>query len=204
VNISKTLLLSRSSANIVGQFRTVLPARCVLDTILDSDRGVLWVLDILSWRDVSLSEGQADFRMFWNRSRLSELPYQPYARDSVGSPPQQLLVLPIPSLNVPMTSSKILDRLNACLSPTQSVNVTVLSPQSAKDMMQTDGPQPPINKTETIDYVPDGIIFFVASAVYESGSSCLAAWVSVENGSVQALRDLLLSTDDSVALMDAD
>ena len=178
----------------------------MLDTVFDPDRGVLWVIDILAWRDVPLSEGQADFRyatiragqanqpnegfrLFWNQSRLADLPCQPYQPPSeLAQPLRQLLVLPVPSLNAPMPRSALVDRITKCQSLVESIQCLVTS-KSIDASMETHHPSD--EKTlAKIEYEPDGLLFVVASAVYESGLSCLAAWVSAHSPTLSNLQQL--------------
>jgi hypothetical protein len=40
---------------------------------------------------------------------------------------------------------------------------------------------------------PDGVLLYLKSAIYESGDSCLAAWLPRDDGAVASLQDLLSS-----------
>ena len=140
-------------------------------------------------------------RLFWNRSRLADLPCQPYAPPSHPTPtPRQLLVLPVPSLNLPMLRSDLLDLITACQSPIRSVQTLISSTSDAS--METD--QAPSRQMQSIEYEPDGLLFVVASALYESGPSCLAAWVAVDSPTLSQLHHLVGAVEDPVACMEAD
>ena len=62
VQTVNTILLSRTSATVLGYYRTVLGSNCVLDAILDEEHKVLWILDSMSWRDVDMADSEAEFR----------------------------------------------------------------------------------------------------------------------------------------------
>lgn len=57
-----TIALARRTGKPIGHFRSSLPADSVLDCVLDRDQRVLWVLDILAWSSMPVSESEASFR----------------------------------------------------------------------------------------------------------------------------------------------
>ncbi|KAH9807863.1 hypothetical protein DFH28DRAFT_1088585 [Melampsora americana] len=89
-----TLILSRTNAHVLGYFQTVVPLGCVLDCIYDRETRVIWVLDVLKWKDQSFIDCEADFRFYWRDTKLQELEVQ-----SLSSP-NHLLVVPTGALDL--------------------------------------------------------------------------------------------------------
>ncbi|KAG0144817.1 hypothetical protein CROQUDRAFT_46745 [Cronartium quercuum f. sp. fusiforme G11] len=172
-----TLVLSRSKACLIGHFSTVVPGGSVLDCIYNEQKNVLWVLDVLKWKEQSLIDCESDFRFYWRDIKFQELPLQ-----SLPSP-SQLVIVPVPYFatcskanTYSLTSSLIASR-------TASATVTLWSPSA----------QPACQSLEICDEA-DGILLYLKSATYESGETVLAGWVpllpseSEQAGEVGVLR----------------
>ncbi|EGG12117.1 uncharacterized protein MELLADRAFT_89372 [Melampsora larici-populina 98AG31] len=154
-----TLILSRTKAHVLGYFQTVVPLGCILDCIYSEDTRVLWVLDVLKWKDQSFIDCESDFRFYWRDTRLQELEIQ-----SLSSP-NRLLVVPVPYV---ATCSKTgtLDLTSALLANNkETTTVTVWS--SIDDSL----------KKVEIPHEADGLLLCIKSATYESGDTVLAGWV---------------------------
>lgn len=199
-----TLLYSRVAGRTLGRFRTSLPPDCLLDTVWDAELGVLWVIDLCKWRSTYFVEAPADLRCaflplppaardslgcrlacsaFFLSSKLSELDTQPYfppsspfATQSQTGTTKTLLVLPVPSLASPLLPSTLLpllEPLAAAPHPAaQDLPVAVLAPYA------TPAGQLALAPAQTsVPLRPTGLLLYLASAHYESGSTPLVSWV---------------------------
>ncbi|TNY22624.1 hypothetical protein DMC30DRAFT_391644 [Rhodotorula diobovata] len=178
-----TLLYSRVAGRTLGRFRTSLPPDCLLDTVWDAELGVLWVIDLCKWRSTYFVEAPADLRAFFLSSKLSELDTQPYfppsspfATQSQTGTTKTLLVLPVPSLASPLLPSTLLpllEPLAAAPHPAaQDLPVAVLAPYA------TPAGQLALAPAQTsVPLRPTGLLLYLASAHYESGSTPLVSWV---------------------------
>ena len=57
-----TVALARKTGKPIGHFRSSLPPGSVIDCVLDREQHVLWVLDILTWSWMPVSDSEASFR----------------------------------------------------------------------------------------------------------------------------------------------
>ncbi|GAA5849534.1 hypothetical protein JCM9279_007261 [Rhodotorula babjevae] len=178
-----TILYSRVAGRTLGRFRTSLPPDCLLDTVWDADLGVLWVLDLCKWRSTYFVECQADMRAFFLSSKLSELdtqayfpPSSPFATQSQTGTTKTLLVLPVPSLSPPLLPSTLLPLLNPlAVAPhpaPQDLAVAVLAPYATPE-----GALALALAEARIPLAPTGVLLYLSSAHYESGSTPLVSWV---------------------------
>ncbi|KPV71556.1 uncharacterized protein RHOBADRAFT_56592 [Rhodotorula graminis WP1] len=178
-----TILYSRVAGRTLGRFRTSLPPDCLLDTVWDAELGVLWVLDLCAWRSTWFVECEADMRAFFLASKLSELdtqayfpPSSPFATQSQAGTIKTLLVLPVPSVAPPLLPSTLLpllDPLAAAPNPApQALPVAVLAPYATPEGHLALAPA-----EVPIPLAPTGVLLYLSSAHYESGSTPLVSWV---------------------------
>ncbi|GAA5903988.1 hypothetical protein JCM8208_001752 [Rhodotorula glutinis] len=178
-----TILYSRMAGRTLGRFRTSLPPDCLLDTVWDAELGILWVLDVCKWRSTYVVECSADMRAFFLSSRLSELdtqayfpPSSPFAINSQTGTTKTLLVLPVPSLAPPLLPSTLLPLLNPlAASPhpaAQDLAVAVLAPYATPEGTLALAPA-----EARIPLAPTGVLLYLGSAHYESGTTPLVSWV---------------------------
>lgn len=115
--------------------------------------------------------------MYWRNAKLSELGAQqlptPTSRNA--------LLVPIPSMPSPSAETLLSGPLTICSPPhPASVELSALEGQTPRSVRLT--------------YEPDGLLFYVAAGVVESGLSCLAGWVPVGDA-CERLAELCGSVD---------
>lgn len=98
---------------------------------------------------------------FFLSSKLAELPPQPYS-------PSTFLLLPTPS-RAPLSAAILLSLLLALTPTTLTPTVVVPSPTG----LPTPTPVP-------VKFEPTGLLLYLKSAHYESGTSALSGWVPLE------------------------
>ncbi|KAI7958916.1 hypothetical protein MJO28_002707 [Puccinia striiformis f. sp. tritici] len=166
-----TILLSRKDAHMIGQFNTNLPPGCIVDCIYDQPNQILWILDILKWKDQAMIDCEASFRFWWRDAKLSELPPQIWPNANT------LLCATIPALSNFSKNkvAKIAGEMSLCSKITHQI---VIRSNNAAD------PKCPYRAI----YDCDGLLFYLKSATYESGESVLAGWVPLENSGISSLK----------------
>jgi hypothetical protein len=117
-------------------------------------------------------------RFFWRDSKLAELPRQllPFPAHSredidVVEDTNRLVVLPVPYLAPPLSLPIILQQV---------------IPTTLQEIVNV-----PVGGDASVEMEPDGLLLYLKSASYESGDSCLAAWLPKEGGAVADLAALL-------------
>ncbi|BGP19521.1 hypothetical protein JCM10213_000120 [Rhodosporidiobolus nylandii] len=175
-----TILYSRVAGRTLARLRTVLPPDCLFDAVWDSSNSVLWILDLMKWKGQYMVNCEAEMRAFFVASKLSELPTQPYlppdpSASATRPSSRPTLVLPVPSLPPPLTPSAILPLLNSLSAPS-TMPCIVFAP-----MLSPDSSQPAFRaQTMQIPFISEGLLLYVSSAHYESGSTPLVGWVPCE------------------------
>lgn len=70
-------------------------ASCIIDCIFAESDNTYYILDILSWNDVSYTETSAEFRLFWLRSKMDEISLLQYIPHSTNKNKQFRFALPL-------------------------------------------------------------------------------------------------------------
>ena len=172
-----TLLLSRQNAHQIGHFNTNLPPGCIVDCIYDLPNCILWVLDILKWKDQAMIDCEASFRFWWRDAKLSELVPQSWPTSAT------LLCTSIPALSdfSKTQVAEIAAKMSTCSTATREMTVRPNDGTHSKSL-------------HSINYEHDGLLFYLKSATYESGESVLAGWVPLhvpeENSDVHGISKL--------------
>ncbi|SCV69576.1 BQ2448_2596 [Microbotryum intermedium] len=149
-NGSNTILYSRVSGRTLSRvYVPALPPDCLLDTIHDPSTNALWVLDLIKWNGVYYVDLEHGFRKWFLQSRLSEL------QRTTHNDPQWTQLLPVPTLDAPLTPRSLAFFLQTAFSTTTS--------SSTMDAMARP--------------TWDGLLFYLDVARYESGSTPLVGWV---------------------------
>lgn len=158
--MTNTLLLARQTGRPLARHLVPsLPPDCVLDCIYSEAHAALFVLDLLRWKSQSISESEAEFRMFWRDSKLSELgpqilsqpapPAQEAFREngdsaptasgtsrkgSHGHKPAQLIVLPVPCSPAPLNPHSLVNDVvqPTCAHATATISFLALVPPAAE------------------------------------------------------------------------
>ncbi|GAA5979569.1 hypothetical protein JCM11641_007872 [Rhodosporidiobolus odoratus] len=194
-----TILYSRVAGRTLARLKTALPSDCLLDAVWDSSQSVLWVLDLMKWKGQFLGDCEAEMRAFFLSSKLSELPsqlYQPSGGNSSNrSALKSTLVLPVPSKAPPLMPLTLLPLLNSLAEPAaMPCQVLIPAPSSSDSTSPSFSPQ-----TVQIPFQPEGLLLYLGSAHYESGSTPLVGWVPLrvteegmkEAEGVERLRHLI-------------
>ncbi|KAL7415063.1 hypothetical protein BDY24DRAFT_383598 [Mrakia frigida] len=99
---SATRLHTRISARVILKWVSPLPGETVLDAVLADDwktSGILYILDILSWRSLDIASNPASFRIPFLHSRLGDLPPPP----PLSPPyPYPIHFVPVPYHSAPL------------------------------------------------------------------------------------------------------
>ncbi|MBW0466516.1 hypothetical protein O181_006231, partial [Austropuccinia psidii MF-1] len=164
-----TILLSRKSASLIGSFTTGLPSDCILDCVYDSESQVLWVLDLLKWKDQAMIDCEANFRFWWRDSKISELGPQNMPTSA------NLLIMLIPVLPGFSNATVATVTCHMMAHPSATQMFPVLSGTSDGSSM-----------LHTIKFQHDGLLFYLQSATYESGETTLAGWVPLQVPAAEA------------------
>jgi len=180
------------------RFPSPLPSDTVLDCILDQnwkENGILHVLDIVKWKGQDIADCESSFRFWWRDTRLSELPP---SRPPTTSAPDVTLEAPTQEGSAPIgyrfpypttfmqiphytntTFAHFLDTIIPRARSSCRAQVSIPAEPNDSDMMviessQFAGPAPRITQAEV---KPDGLLLYVAQAIYEPGTSPLSSWV---------------------------
>ncbi|VDC07446.1 unnamed protein product [Peniophora sp. CBMAI 1063] len=175
--VPNTTLRSRVLGKpLLPRFPSPLPSDTVLDCILDehwNETGVLHILDVLRWKGQEVADCETTFRMWWRDTRLSELPPpRPPPSNSTTAPYQfayPTAFLPI-SWSADTTSSTLIS--SVIPRARQGYTIPVMLPP-ADDGMDLDGTL--VQRSAPVR--SDGLLLYVASAIYEPGTSPLSLWV---------------------------
>ncbi|ETW75966.1 hypothetical protein HETIRDRAFT_330264 [Heterobasidion irregulare TC 32-1] len=197
--VPNTTLRSRVLGKpLMPRFPSPLPSDTVLDCILDQNwkvNGVIHVLDVLKWKGQDVADCETSFRFWWRDTRLSELPpprpptnVAPIAPTSntLGGVaegyhfPYPTSFLPV-SYHVDTTAANLISHvIPLARSPyTVSVSVPVSAPHPQSEAaMDVETTQPTVRSIQT-DVKSDGLLLYVAQAIYEPGTSPLSSWVPI-------------------------
>lgn len=187
---------------LMARFPSPLPSDTVLDCILDQnwrENGILHVLDIIKWKGQDIADCESSFRFWWRDTRLSELPPSrppttsaaPPISESPQAPAAQTtdnpggFRFPYPTtfLLVPhFTDTTFAHLLGTVLPRARSsyrTQVFVPSGSADTDVMDVESPQFTGHAPRTLqtEIQPDGLLLYVAQAIYEPGTSPLSSWV---------------------------
>lgn len=111
--------------------------------------------------------------MYWRDAKLRELGQQQLPTASS----RNVVLAPVPAIAAPSPEQLLAGPLQACLdvSPTSTRFTGLVGiAEGAVDLAVR----------------PDGLLFYVAAGVVESGQSVLAGWVPVEGGACSQLAEL--------------
>ncbi|KAI0318087.1 hypothetical protein OF83DRAFT_1163628 [Amylostereum chailletii] len=176
--VPNTTLRSRVLGKpLMPRFPSHLPSDTVLDCILDEnwhDNGILHVLDVLKWKGQDLAECETSFRFWWRDTRLSELPpprpptiSAPTSSDGRYKFPYPISLSPI-TYYMDTTPGHLLSNIIPRARTSYSLPISV---PTLETPMELDG-----SPTEA-SVRADGLLLYVAQAIYEPGTSPLSLWV---------------------------
>ena len=111
--------------------------------------------------------------MYWRDAKLRELGQQQLPAASS----RNIVLVPVPAIAAPSAEQLFAGPLQACLDP---------SPAS----IRLAGLVGIVPGAVDLAVKPDGLLFYVAAGVVESGQSVLAGWVPVEGGACSQLVEL--------------
>lgn len=186
---------------LMARFPSPLPSDTVLDCILDQnwrENGILHVLDVIKWKGQDIADCESSFRFWWRDTRLSELP--PSCPPTTSAPP------PIPTTRAPaqtsdppggfrfpypttfllvpcFTDTTFAHLLGTVIPRARSsyrTQVFVPSGPADADVMDIESPQSPPGhapRASQAEIQADGLLLYVAQAIYEPGTSPLSSWV---------------------------
>ncbi|KAL1734120.1 hypothetical protein EV714DRAFT_203024 [Schizophyllum commune] len=207
--VPNTTLRSRLlGKSLIPPFPSPLPHATVLDCILDDhwrDNGILHVLDVLKWKGRDMMECETAFRFWWRDMRLAELPPSVTVSGTVHRFAYPVLFVPIPyhtDTTLPNLLNLVLPLARAArqieVPPIQHVERVVptgthtISPTGAHIVSHPNTnivskhasavracPYP--NGAALASVEPDGLLLYVAEAMYEQGTSPLASWVPIRS-----------------------
>ncbi|TBU24324.1 hypothetical protein BD311DRAFT_791074 [Dichomitus squalens] len=192
--VPNTTLRSRVLGKpLIKPFPSTLPPQTVLDCILDDnwrDNGILHVLDVVTWKGQDLGDCETPFRFWWRDTRLSELPSYPPPPNAFAPsasspaephPPRYQFPHPTAFVPIPYHTNTTLPNLLSTLIPLtrapRIIPVTIPAPADhGEGAMDLDAPLVQLQHTSA-SVAPDGLLLYVAQAVYEPGTSPLSSWV---------------------------
>ncbi|KZV68336.1 hypothetical protein PENSPDRAFT_687312 [Peniophora sp. CONT] len=175
--VPNTTLRSRVLGKpLMARFPSPLPSDTVLDCILDEnwqETGALHVLDVLRWKGQEVADCETTFRMWWRDTRLSELP-PPRPPPNSSNSGQYQFAYPTAFLPISWSADTTSSYLLSTVIPhaRQGYDIPVMLPP-ADDEMDLDGAL--VKGAARVR--SDGLLLYVASAIYEPGTSPLSLWV---------------------------
>ncbi|KAI0040198.1 hypothetical protein FA95DRAFT_1527857 [Auriscalpium vulgare] len=200
--VPNTVLRSRLLGKpLMPRFPSPLPSDTILDCILDQnwqDNGILHVLDVLKWKGQDVADCESSFRFWWRDTRLCELPpprpptssapasLRPNLASAPIAPPTPTSYkFPYPTTFHPIayhtdtTLPHLLARIIPLARAAYSVPVSVpVLPEDGEAAMDVE--QLPLAQTvqpAQVELQSDGLLLYVAQAIYEPGTSPLSSWV---------------------------
>jgi len=202
---------------LIARFPSPLPSDTVLDCILDqnwTENGILHVLDVIKWKGQDIGDCESSFRFWWRDTRLSELPLsrppttpassivlQGSAKTS-NAPIGYHFPYPTTFLKIPYyTNTTFTHFLSAIIPRARSsyrAQISLPAGPSDTEVMDIESSQftGPAPRTEQVEINPDGLLLYVAQAIYESGTSPLSSWVPL----VAPVADEITVTEQSSPL----
>jgi len=193
---------------LIPRFPSPLPSDTVLDCILDQnwrENGILHVLDVIKWKGQDIADCESSFRFWWRDTRLSELPpARPPTTSALdvaleastqegNAPIGYRFPYPSTFLQIPYytntTFSHFLDTIIPRARSSCRAQVSIPAGPNDLDTMviessQFAGPAPRITQAEI---KPDGLLLYVAQAIYEPGPSPLSSWVPLATPSTDEM-----------------
>ncbi|KAI9454373.1 hypothetical protein F5148DRAFT_1229873 [Russula earlei] len=140
---------------LIPRFPSPLPSDTVLDCILDRnwmENGVLHVLDVIKWKGQDIADCESSFRFWWRDTRFPIGYRFPY---------------PTTFLRIPYYTNTTFAHFLTTIIPRARSSYRAQSSQFT-------GPAP---RTAQVEINPDGLLLYVAQAIYEPGTSPLSSWV---------------------------
>lgn len=127
------------------------------------------MLDLVKWTGQWFVECEADMRFFFLAAKLAELPPQlpPPPAPSSGS---LLLVLPAPHQAAPLPLQDLAAFLPALSNGASSATASIVAPPAQPGA-------PPTVAQVPIACEPTGVLLYLNSAHYDSGTTALVGWV---------------------------
>ncbi|KAI0000633.1 hypothetical protein BJV74DRAFT_821134 [Russula compacta] len=174
---------------LIPRFPSPLPSDTVLDCILDQnwkENGILHVLDVIKWKGQDIADCESSFRFWWRDTRLSELPrsrppttpapvaLQTSPQGSNG-PVGYSFPYPTTFLQIPYyTDTAFPDFLSTIIPRARSsyrAQISIPARPNDTDAMDIDSLQPAglAPSTVKVEIKPDGLLLYVAQAIYEPG-----------------------------------
>jgi len=204
---------------LIPRFPSPLPSDTVLDCILDqnwTENGILHVLDVIKWKGQDIGDCESSFRFWWRDTRLSELPLSRLPTTAAPSIALQSSAkasngdasigyrFPYPTtfLQIPYhTNTTFTHFLSAIIPRARSsyrAQVSIPAGPSDTDVMDIDSSQftGPAPRAVQAEIKPDGLLLYVAQAIYEPGTSPLSSWVPL----VAPVTDEVAVSDQSSPL----
>ncbi|KAI0264620.1 hypothetical protein BC834DRAFT_881723 [Gloeopeniophorella convolvens] len=184
---------------LMPRFPSFFPSDTILDCILDQnwrDNGILHILDVIKWKGQDIADCESSFRFWWRDTRLAELP--PSNPPTTSAPPpgpqastqgagestEYRFPYPTTFLAVPYhtdtTFTHLINRIIPLARSSYSVPVSVPTGSDDVDgMMEVETLQPanPVSRISQAEVKSDGLLLYVAQAIYEPGISPLSTWV---------------------------
>ncbi|KAI0031952.1 hypothetical protein K488DRAFT_50990 [Vararia minispora EC-137] len=175
--VPNTTLRSRVVGKpLMPRFPSPLPSDTILDCILDEhwqETGILHVLDVLKWKGQDVADCETTFRFWWRDTRLSELP-PPRPAPSTTNEGGHHFAYPSTFLPVSYhTSTSYSSLLTHVIPRARAPYTTIVTlPPPENGAMDTGEP---VRSQATLR--SDGLLLYVAAAIYEPGTSPLSLWV---------------------------
>ncbi|KAH9941286.1 uncharacterized protein BXZ73DRAFT_75239 [Epithele typhae] len=189
--VPNTTLRSRVLGKaLMKPFPSSLPPQTVLDCILDDnwrDNGILHVLDVVSWKGQDLADCETPFRFWWRDTRLSEIAsFPPPQSSALTTAKRYQFPHPTTFAPVPYDTDTTLAHLLAAVIPAARAargaffSRPIPPTPAAADAMESDmvlDAAPVQLQQARAEARSDGLLLYVAQAVYEPGTSPLSVWV---------------------------
>ncbi|TFY63205.1 hypothetical protein EVG20_g6411 [Dentipellis fragilis] len=195
--VPNTTLRSRVLGKpLMPRFPSPLPSDTIIDCILDQNwqqNGILHVLDVLKWKGQDVADCETSFRLWWRDTRLSELPPP---RPPTGGASNTEYRFPYPTAFIPVryhtntTLPRLLTHVIPLARSSYNVNISIptnpsadLRPAEAESEMEIEESQPSLPESSVkeinAEIKSDGLLLYVAQAIYEPGTSPLSSWIPV-------------------------
>ncbi|KAI9510171.1 hypothetical protein F5148DRAFT_1181206 [Russula earlei] len=181
---------------LIPRFPSPLPSDTVLDCILDRnwmENGVLHVLDVIKWKGQDIADCESSFRFWWRDTRLSELPpsrppkmaasHMPSHGSTQECPIGYRFPYPTTFLRIPYYTNTTFAHFLTTIIPrarsSYRAQVSIPTASNEQDAMDIESSQftGPAPRTAQVEINPDGLLLYVAQAIYEPGTSPLSSWV---------------------------
>ncbi|KIY45105.1 hypothetical protein FISHEDRAFT_20428, partial [Fistulina hepatica ATCC 64428] len=189
--VPNTTLRSRLlGKSLIPPFPSPLPPSTVLDCILDEhwrENGILHILDVLKWKGQDIADCETPFRFWWRDTRLAEtcpclaattdFP-TPDSSPSSFSSTSPLFAHPTSFVPVPYHPTTTLPTLLTDIIPAARSQRAIPFPViHASDSYAITAARVPAPTLRIAHVQSDGLLLYVAEAMYESGTTPLSLWV---------------------------